>query len=142
MPPAANDPVTATLRPLLDQQLGRLRSRYFWHGIGKAVLWVTALIVLFVVLDRWLRLPTPIRLLHTATTIAVACYGFVRFVRYPLSRRFSDIDLALWLEHTYPDLHQRLVRRGATARHRRTATAQPVAGDDRSAVAGHRRGDP
>ena len=105
----SNDPVEAILRPLLNDQLARLRRRYFWFGVGKSLLWVSALVVLFFALDRWLRLPTPIRLLHTVATVALAGYGITRFVRYPLSRRFSEVDLAMWIERTYPELHQRLV---------------------------------
>ncbi|HEB54372.1 MAG TPA: hypothetical protein ENI87_14055 [bacterium] len=110
MPTASgHDPVTAHLRPLLARQLGRLRSRYLWFGLAKAVLWIAVLVALFFVLDRWLRLPTAVRLLHTLITVAVGSYAIARFVRYPLSRRFRDRDLALWIEHTYPDLHQRLI---------------------------------
>ncbi|MFK7741606.1 MAG: hypothetical protein AB8H80_14905 [Planctomycetota bacterium] len=105
----SGDPVIGQLRPLLTRQLKRLRTRYLWYGLGKALLWVAALVLLFFVLDRWLELPTPIRLFHTVATIAVAGYTVVHFLRYPLGRRFGEVDLALWLEHTYPDLHQRLV---------------------------------
>jgi hypothetical protein len=103
------DPVASQLRPLLAKQLGRLRNRYLLFGISKAVLWVAALAVLFFVLDRWLRLPTPIRLIHLIACISVGVYAITHFVRYPLSKKFTEIDLALWLEHTYPELHQRLV---------------------------------
>lgn len=105
----ARDLVRTQLQPLLHAQLRRLRQRYFWHGLSKALLWATALILLFFALDRWLRLPTPIRLLHTLATVAVAGYALLHFVRYPLSRRFTENDLAQWLEHTYPELHQRLI---------------------------------
>ena len=103
------DPVASQLRPLLAKQLGRLRNRYLLFGISKAVLWVAALAILFFVLDRWLRLPTPIRLMHLCASIGVGIYAITHFVRYPLSKKFTEIDLALWLEHTYPELHQRLV---------------------------------
>lgn len=103
------NPVTSQLRPLLAAQLGRLRNRYFLFGIAKALLWVSALVLLFFVLDRWLRLPTAIRLIHLIATGAVGAYAIVHFVRYPLSKKFTEIDLAMWLEHTYPELHQRLV---------------------------------
>lgn len=103
------DPVASQLRPLLAKQLGRLRNRYLLFGISKAVLWVAALAILFFVLDRWLRLPTPIRLIHLFASIGVGVYAITHFVRYPLSKKFTEIDLALWLEHTYPELHQRLV---------------------------------
>ena len=103
------DPVNSKLRPLLASQLGRLRNRYLLFGIAKALLWVSVLVVMFFVLDRWLRLPIEIRTLHSMAAIGVGIYAIVRFVRYPLSKKFSEIDLALWLEHTYPELHQRLV---------------------------------
>lgn len=108
-PDSGFNPVTSQLRPLLAAQFGRLRNRYFVFGVAKALLWVSALILLFFVLDRWLRLPTPIRLIHVIATLAVGGYAIVHFVRYPLSKKFTEIDLALWLEHTYPELHQRLV---------------------------------
>lgn len=103
------DPVASQLRPLLAKQLGRLRNRYLVFGIAKAVLWVAALVVMFFVLDRWLRLPTAIRLMHLLASFGVGVYAITHFVRYPLSKKFTEIDLALWLEHTYPELHQRLV---------------------------------
>ena len=52
----AGDPVAAILRPLLARQLGRLRRRYLLHGLAKALLLTAALVALFFVLDRWLRL--------------------------------------------------------------------------------------
>lgn len=105
----ASDPVSATLRPLLLRQLARLRRRYLWHGLGMAAILVTALVLLFFGLDRWLLLPVPIRLLHTLAVGGALVFAVLRFVRYPLQRAFSDVDLALWLEHTYPELHDRLV---------------------------------
>jgi hypothetical protein len=106
---SGNDPVLAQLRPLLSRQLGKLRRRYMIYGLAKSLLWTAALVTLFFVLDHWLRLPTAVRLLHSVATIAVCGYAITRFVRYPLSRQFTDIDLAMWVESTYPDLHQRLV---------------------------------
>ena len=107
--PAGNDPVTAQLRPLLARQLARLRGRYLFFGVAKALLWTAALVLLFFALDRWLRLPTPIRLLHTLVAGGVLVGALWRFVVYPLRRTFSDVDLAMWLESAYPELHQRLV---------------------------------
>jgi len=106
---SGNHPITSQLRKLLGAQLARLRTRYLLFGIGKALLWVATLIVLFFALDSWLRLPTPIRLFHLAATVGVGAYAVIHFIRYPLSKKFTDIDLALWLEQTYPELHQRLV---------------------------------
>ncbi len=105
----APDPVAATLRPLLIEQQRRLRQRYFWHGLAIAVAAPCAAVLLFFALDHALRLPTPIRLLHTGAVAALGALATWRFVRYPLQRRFTDVDLATWLERTFPELHQRLV---------------------------------
>ncbi len=103
------DPVAAVLRPLLARQLRALRGRYLRHGTALVLAAVAAAGLLFFGLDRWLLLPLPIRLLHTAVVVAMFGYGFVRFVRYPLQKRLDDLDVAVWFERSFPDLHQRVV---------------------------------
>ncbi|MFN8824266.1 MAG: hypothetical protein ACK501_04820 [Planctomycetota bacterium] len=103
------DPVAAVLRPLLARQLRALRGRYLRHGTALVLAAVAAAVLLFFGLDRWLLLPLPIRLLHTAVVVAMFGYGFVRFVRYPLQKRLDDLDVAVWFERSFPDLHQRVV---------------------------------
>ena len=76
---AGDDPVAAQLRPLLAGQLTKLRRRYVRYGICKALLWTAALVALFFALDRWLQLPTPIRLLHTVATVAVGAFALLFF---------------------------------------------------------------
>lgn len=105
---AANQALAA-IEPLLARQLARLRRRYLWHGIGLTALITAAAIALFFALDHGLRLPLPIRLLHTTAILTLAGYCFVRFVRYPLTRRFANLDLASWIERTFPELGERLV---------------------------------
>jgi hypothetical protein len=101
--------LTNALRPLLQAQARRLRTRYLWHGLGLCLLLPTAALLLFFLLDHTLRLPVAVRLLHTSATVALLGYGLIRFVRYPLTRAFADIDMAQLLERRYPELHQRLV---------------------------------
>ena len=101
--------VDATLRPLLAAQLQRLRRRWWWHGVAVTAAATGLAVLLFFGLDHWLRLPLPIRLLHSAIVIALITVGALRFLRYPLTRRFHDVDLATWVEHSFPELHQRLV---------------------------------
>jgi hypothetical protein len=98
-----------SLRPLLRTQATRLRARYLWHGLALAALLPAAAILLFFALDHALRLPLPIRLLHTATTVGLLGYVVWRYVRYPLTRTFADVDTAVLLERCFPELHQRLV---------------------------------
>lgn len=112
MPDPVNPTAAATaeaLRPMLAQQLGRLRRRYLVHGLGLVLAAVAGAVLLFFALDRWLGLPVPVRLFHTGVVGALLFAGGLRFVRYPLTRRFADTDLAVWFERAFPELHQRLV---------------------------------
>jgi len=101
--------VGAALRGLLATQYERLRRRFFWHGVALTAAATGLAILLFFGLDHWLRLPLPIRLFHSAVIVGLVVAGTIRFVRYPLSRRFHDVDLATWVERSFPELHQRLV---------------------------------
>jgi hypothetical protein len=99
----------ASLRPLLQTQLRALRARYAVHGLLRTATLLAGAVLLFFGLDRWLLLPLPIRLFHTAATLGLLAFGLWRFVRYPLQKRFADLDAAIWFERTFPSLHQRLV---------------------------------
>ena len=94
-PPEGQDPVLAQLRPLLARQLSKLRGRYLAHGVAKSMLCTLALVALFFLLDRWLRLPTPVRIVHTIIAAAACGLASWRFIRYPLTRQFTDLDLSL-----------------------------------------------
>lgn len=97
------------LTPLLTGQLRRLRRRFLVHGVVTTTTAAAGAVVLFLGLDWSLRLPLPIRLFHTALTIALVAFCWLRFVRYPRRRRFDEVDVAVWFERTFPELHQRLV---------------------------------
>lgn len=86
-----------------------MRRRFAMYGTALVVALVAGAIAFAFALDRWLLLPAPVRLFHSALVAALLVGGAVRFLRYPLSRRFGDVDLAVWFERTFPDLHQRLV---------------------------------
>ncbi|MBL8751751.1 MAG: hypothetical protein JNK15_00515, partial [Planctomycetes bacterium] len=107
--PSPSPDVLATLRPVLTGQLAALRGRYALHGAATVVAMVGAAIAVAFGLDRWLDLPLPIRLFHTLLVVGLLAFGAVRFLRYPLTRRFAEVDLAIWFERTFPALHQRLV---------------------------------
>ncbi len=105
----AGNVLVSTLRPLLAGRLAALRARYTLHGTAVVVALTAAAIAFFYGLDRWLLLPTPIRLFHTAVVVGLAGFASVRYLRYPLSKSFGEIDIAVWFERTFPELHQRLV---------------------------------
>ena len=106
---AVRSEVTLRLHDLLGGQADRLRRRFLWHGVITTALLVSGAVLLFFLLDHALRLPLPIRLLHTFATGALLLAGLWRFVRYPLQRPLQHLDVAEVLERTFPSLHQRLV---------------------------------
>ncbi len=109
-PPAAALPAAlATIRPLLATQLARLRRRYLWYGLGMTALLAALAIGFFFALDHGLRLPLPIRLMHSAAVLCLLGWCLVRFVRYPLTRRFGEVDLAAWIDRSFPELGERVV---------------------------------
>lgn len=97
------------IEPLLGRQHDRLRRRYVLHGIGYTFLLPALAIALFFVLDHTLRLPVAIRLFHTVVVLGIVGFAIARYLVYPLSRRFSTLDIAQTLERAFPELHQRLV---------------------------------
>jgi len=99
----------SALQPLLAGQLRALRARYLVHGVALTVAIVALAIALFFALDHQLDLPLPIRLFHTIAVAGLAVAATLRFVRYPLTRAFGEVDVAVWFERTFPELHQRLV---------------------------------
>jgi hypothetical protein len=94
---------------LLGDQLGRVRRRFLVHGSGAVLLVPAALILFAFLLDHFLRLPAPVRVFHTLAILALLAAAAVRFLHYPLTRRFLPVDVALLLERSFPDLHERLV---------------------------------
>lgn len=103
------DQIGRQLDQLLQQQLQRLRRAFLVHGLGAAIALPAGAILLFFLLDHSLRLPAPVRLLHSAVILLLASYGFWRFVRQPLRLPLRTVDMAVLLERQFPDLHQRLV---------------------------------
>ena len=93
---------------LLGAQLARLRRRFLVHGLGITLLLPAAFALLAFALDHLLRLPQPIRVFHSLVIAGLFGYGAIRFLRYPLSRRFDPIDVAVMVERAFPELHQRL----------------------------------
>jgi len=94
---------------LLGRQLGRLRQRFFVHGMGYVVGALALALAAYYLLDRTLGLPGPVRIV---LTLAVALLVFSvarRRLIYPLTRRFSRTDMALALEGAFPKLRQALV---------------------------------
>ncbi|MCA8970258.1 MAG: hypothetical protein KDC95_10755 [Planctomycetes bacterium] len=93
----------------LDDLKGRVRRRFFVHGLGYVVAAVLALFLVHYLLDRGLELPRVPRLILLAG-IAIALYrGIRRRLAYPLARPLTRTDIALLIERNHEDLHQELV---------------------------------
>jgi hypothetical protein len=106
---ASSTAARSALQPLLAGQLRALRTRYLVHGVASTAAIVALAIAVFFALDHELELPLPIRLFHTAVVAGLGVAATLRFVRYPLTRAFGEVDVAVWFERTFPELHQRLV---------------------------------
>lgn len=140
-PGQGNAEITQQLSELLGTQAATLRRRFVWHGLCTTALLVLAAIWLFFLLDHSLRLPQPIRLLHTAAATLLLGAGLLRFVRYPLQRPLPHLDVAEVLERSFPALHQRLVSaiqlqdlQGDALRGQSRAMVEQLLADTRAAV--------
>jgi hypothetical protein len=94
---------------LLAGQLQRVRRRFLVHGLAVVLLLPAAWIVVAFALDHVLRLPAPIRLLHSAAMLGLCAFAAMRWLRHPLSVHLQPSDVAVLLERVFPELHQRLV---------------------------------
>jgi hypothetical protein len=98
-----------TLDELVGEQLRTVRRRFVVHGLCWSLLLPALVVLAAFLLDNFLRLPTPIRLFHTAITVGVVVWSVQRFLRYPLGKHLLPVDLATAIERRFPELHERLV---------------------------------
>jgi len=99
----------SALGELLQGLQQRLRRRYLAHGLAFCALVPAVVIAVAFGLDHSLRLPLPIRLFHTLLLGVLLAAAVVRYLSYPLQRRFAATDLAALVEQRFPALQQRLV---------------------------------
>ncbi len=90
-------------------QRQRLRRRWLLHGVSLLLLLPCALLLAAFLLDHFLRLPAPIRVFHALLVLAGLLGAAWRFVVYPQRKRLDAQDIAILLERSYPELHERLV---------------------------------
>lgn len=107
--PATTAALSRELDQMLQDQLARVRRRFFVHGLASTLLLPAAVVLVAFLLDNFLRLPLPIRVFHTLATVAVCAFAAWRFLYYPVSRRWLSTDVAVLLERAFPELHERLV---------------------------------
>ncbi len=99
----AND-LTPLLRELKALR-ARLRALHLAFGLSRLVLVAAVVAALTFILDRSLDLPRGVRLVLFSTSAATIVFVVYRYLAYPLTRRFTDIDLARAVEDRFPELH-------------------------------------
>lgn len=100
---AARDDLAPLVREL-GRLRGRLRSLYAVYGVTRVLGIAAALALLTFALDRALDLPRGVRLVLFSTSAATLVFAAYRWLAFPLTRRFSDVDLARAVEDRFPEL--------------------------------------
>lgn len=99
--------------PALEAPLRALRRRvwmlFLLEGGAKVLAALALLVGAAFGLDVWLHLPAAVRLLHLAAIGAGTLAAAWRWIVFPLRRPLDLDDMALQIEATHPELHDRLV---------------------------------
>lgn len=99
--------------PQLDRLLARLRAGLrglAWRqGLGVVLLGTGGWLAFAFLADRWLDLPRPVRLLHTAVLVAAPIVLVVRDLARRLGRVPGPAGLAVLLDRAHPESQDRLV---------------------------------
>ena len=82
------------MRERLTRLGGRLRRRVAFLGVARALVVVVGMLVLGLVLDRWLELGRPGRVLFWLVTLAAAAYWLYRHAVRPWLVRLTPVDVA------------------------------------------------
>src|SRR5436309_357881 len=107
--PGAATGSATSLERLLRHQLSRLRHRFLLYGLGWVLGAACLGLAIYYPLDRWLHLPTFVRIL-LSLALAVALLGAIRRrIVYPQRRAFTRDDAAILVERHFPELHERLI---------------------------------
>ncbi|MEO0479266.1 MAG: hypothetical protein AAF196_07280 [Planctomycetota bacterium] len=99
----------ARIDSILRRQRGRIRSRFLLHGLGLVVAGVALVLLGYFAADRFLRIPSAIRILVSISLLVWLGFAVRRRLLYPLGRKFETRDVALAIERSFPSLHQRVV---------------------------------
>lgn len=104
---------TSSARKVLDtvlrRQRGRIRQAFLVYGLALLVSGAAIALLGYFAADRLLRVPSAVRILVTLGLFAWAVLALRRRVLYPMQRPFTEGDVAVALERSFPQLHQRVV---------------------------------
>ncbi|MFI4860835.1 MAG: hypothetical protein ACIAXF_09165 [Phycisphaerales bacterium JB063] len=78
----------------LSQLGSRIRRQIALDGFARSLCVLLGLLALSIVLDWWLELSRPIRIVYWLVTLAAAAHFLYHYALKPLSRKFGPIDLA------------------------------------------------
>ncbi|XAL98639.1 hypothetical protein OT109_13750 [Phycisphaeraceae bacterium D3-23] len=90
-------PLASMQKKVVDRlgQLGsRIRRQIALDGFARSLCVLLGLLALSLVLDWWLELSRPIRVVYWLVTLAAAAHFLYHYALKPLSKKFGPIDLA------------------------------------------------
>lgn len=93
----------------LEAQRNRLKGLFFYHGVAQLLLRLLGLAVILFILDYAVDPPRGARIIMTLGALGYLFYAAYRYLMYPLSRHFTNEDMALAMESKYPELDGGLV---------------------------------
>jgi len=99
-PPTSN--LGSMQKKIVDRltRLGsRIRRQIALDGLTRSFAVLAGLLALSVVLDWWLELSRPVRVVYWLVTLAAAAHFLYHYALKPLAKRFSPIELAEAVDH-------------------------------------------
>jgi hypothetical protein len=100
--------VPDSLHAQVERYKRRAQRLTLAEGVAQTAALFLGLLALTFLLDRWLFLPLAARVGLTATVWAATLAGFVRFILWPLRKRWGDIEVAFNVEAAFPQLNEEL----------------------------------
>jgi hypothetical protein len=100
--------VPDSLHAQVERYKRRAQRLTLAEGVAQTAALFLGLLALTFLLDRWLFLPLAARVTLTATVWAATLAGFVRFILWPLRKRWGDIEVAFNVEAAFPQLNEEL----------------------------------
>lgn len=100
--------VPDSLHAQVERYKRRAQRLTLAEGVAQTAALFLGLLALTFLLDRWLFLPLAARVALTVTVWAATLAGFVRFILWPLRKRWGDIEVAFNVEAAFPQLNEEL----------------------------------
>ncbi|MBI5686691.1 MAG: DUF4175 family protein [Verrucomicrobia bacterium] len=100
--------VPDSLHAQVERYKRRAQRLTLAEGVAQTAVLFLGLLALTFLLDRWLFLPLAARVALTVTVWGATLAGFIRFILWPLRKRWGDIEVAFNVEAAFPQLNEEL----------------------------------